>query len=89
METAMFVLVQAIAFNAMERTTANNAPVDMLQLMELVLLVIIHAKHAHRQRLALLANLPNSELSTLQHPNANAILDISTTATQGNVFHVN
>jgi hypothetical protein len=31
METAMFVLDQAIAFNAMEQTTAKNASVDMLQ----------------------------------------------------------
>jgi hypothetical protein len=52
-------------------------------------LVISRAKHAHKQHPALLANLPSSELLTLQHLNANATADILITDTQDNVFHAN
>jgi hypothetical protein len=56
--------------------------------MELALLVITHAKHAHRQHLALLAHLHNSEPLTLQHLNVNATVDISIIITPDSVFLV-
>jgi hypothetical protein len=54
--------------------------------MQLAKLAIIHAKHAHNQLLALLADHLSIELSILQLLSVFAIVVISTTITLDNVF---